>query len=322
MNVALPAAAVCAIVVTYNRKEMLARCLDALLRQTVEISTIVVVDNASTDGTAEMLRSEPYATSRAIEYLQLPDNGGGAAGFHHGFRSALATAAEWLWAMDDDGLPAPDALEQLLAAPASAGPFRGPVVLAREITAKPEAAADELAFPGSVETRSGRVDLRTIADLRQAAEAGVVQGYACAFNGVLIRRDAVERIGLPNKDFFIWGDEWDYLFRAREQGILVSTVLAATYWHPPDRTKRARLRVGPLTFDVPYADNAFRNYLLIRNHGYLAWRYRGVVAWVRHTIKYLLFHRGPLGSLTPSQVLRYAFEGLRGDLRGHVDYRA
>ena len=311
---------VCAVVVTYNRKELLRGCVEGLLAQSYRVHGILVIDNASTDGTGEFLRLHGLDASRGVEHVRLAENGGGAAGFHEGFKRALARQPDWIWAMDDDGLADPACLEHLLAAPSSAGPFRGPLVLARERMDDP--ANDTLAFAGGAETANGVVPLRTRSDLEALAAGGVVSGYACVFNGVLIRRDAADRIGLPDKKFFIWGDEWDYIFRAREAGVPITTVVSAVYWHPRDRTERAKIRFAGTEYEVPRADSAHRNYLLIRNHAYLAYRYRGLIAWLRHTLKYILYHRGPAGCFSWREVVRYSLEGRSGCFRNAVDVKS
>jgi rhamnopyranosyl-N-acetylglucosaminyl-diphospho-decaprenol beta-1,3/1,4-galactofuranosyltransferase len=305
---------VCAVVVTYNRKDLVVGCIDALLAQSQPVARLLIVDNASTDGTGELL-AERYGHDPRVEHIRLSENGGGAAGFHEGFKRALTFQPDWIWAMDDDGLPDRECLERLLRAGPSAGEFRGPLVLAREQMDDPT--NDELAFPSGLETPEGVVPLRTRGDIAARAEAGVLTGYASVFNGVLISRSAVERIGLPNRNFFIWGDEFDYIYRAKGQGIATTTVLDAIYWHPRDRATRATVRLGWLTYDVPRAEGELRNYLLIRNHAYLAHRYRGFVSWVRHTIKYIAYHQQHRGCFTWHQVIRYSLQGLRGSWSGH-----
>lgn len=102
---------VCAVVVTYNRKELLRKCLAALKSQTRKPDHILVVDNASTDGTPEMLKEE----FPQVEVLRLPENQGSAGGFHEGMNRAYEEGWDWIWIMDDDALPEPTALERLLA---------------------------------------------------------------------------------------------------------------------------------------------------------------------------------------------------------------
>jgi GT2 family glycosyltransferase len=90
---------VCAVVVTYNRRDLLRECLVSLQAQTHVPDTILVVNNASTDGTAQMLSAE-FAQ---LEVLTLAENVGGAGGFHAGMKWAYEQGYDWLWLMDDDG---------------------------------------------------------------------------------------------------------------------------------------------------------------------------------------------------------------------------
>ena len=104
---------IAAIVVTYNRKELLLRCLKKILEQEDVSCDVLVVDNASTDGTKTAV--EEIQDSRVI-YRNTGKNLGGAGGFNYGMRWALEAGYEYLWIMDDDTLPEPDALSQLWAA--------------------------------------------------------------------------------------------------------------------------------------------------------------------------------------------------------------
>ena len=99
---------VVAVVVTYNRLKLLKRNI-ACLRQNVPVSSIVVVNNGSTDGTAEWLK-----TQDDLVVLE-QENVGGAGGFYTGIEHAYRMGAEWVWCMDDDVFPRADCLEKLLA---------------------------------------------------------------------------------------------------------------------------------------------------------------------------------------------------------------
>ena len=106
---------VAAVLVTYNRKELLCECLDALLCQTTPIARIVLVDNASTDGTPELLAEKGYLENAVCDYHRMAVNTGGAGGFYEGVKRAYEAGFDWLWLMDDDVEPVPNALKKMLS---------------------------------------------------------------------------------------------------------------------------------------------------------------------------------------------------------------
>jgi rhamnopyranosyl-N-acetylglucosaminyl-diphospho-decaprenol beta-1,3/1,4-galactofuranosyltransferase len=212
--------------------------------------------------------------------------------------------------MDDDGLPDPQTLECLLA-PADVL-FRGPLILASE-----DAAGEKLAFDYWVKRDSGSVLLRTREEVEGAAEGGLLRGHLSPFNGVLVNREVIERVGLPKKDLFLWGDEWDFFYRAEKAGVSIATVVDALFRHPTNKLMWRNFKIFNRKFDVPYSDSPFRNYLLIRNHAYLMSRHKSLTAWLKFTVKYLLYYSAHFRQLSPLNVLMYSLEGLRGNLRGH-----
>ncbi len=185
---------VCAIVVTYNRAGLLRACLAALGAQTRAPDAILVVDNASTDGTRALLRAEfPEAT-----VLALVTNQGGAGGFHQGMKWAYGRGFDWLWVMDDDAHPAPDCLAKLVAC------CRPNAVL---VPVQQDSGGRCYGF---ALWRNRYLDVT--ADI--VAQGQPVGGnFVFHFVGPLIAREVVARIGLPNKEFFIWFDDIEYALR-------------------------------------------------------------------------------------------------------------
>ena len=122
-------ARVVAVVVTWNRRDLLVESLAALRAQTHPPAEIVVVDNASTDGTTELLRDE----SDGLQVVHLTRNTGGAGGFAAGIERALTLEPDLVWLLDDDTVPTETAAERLVAAWAAyPGPVR-PAVLASRV---------------------------------------------------------------------------------------------------------------------------------------------------------------------------------------------
>src|SRR5690349_1565186 len=105
-----------ALVITWNRKDLLTECVGAILGQTHPIDRLLIVDNGSTDGTRDHLEECGYLNHPKVEYFRFEVNGGPAFGFNFGFQQAVRGSHNWLWVMDDDVIPRSDALERLLTA--------------------------------------------------------------------------------------------------------------------------------------------------------------------------------------------------------------
>ena len=202
---------VCAIVVTFNRSQLLGRCLRALQKQLPD-ADILVVNNASSDDTSEVLaRDFPE-----IQLLDLPQNVGGAGGFEAGMRHAYELGYEYLWLMDDDGVPAADCLRELLA---HATPQRVTVPVQQ----------DGQQFYGAVIGWNNRRDVTP----EIVTDKKVVSGhFTFAFVGPLIGRSVVERVGFPRGDFFIWFDDFEYALRIhRQRDLQIVIVPDARFFH-------------------------------------------------------------------------------------------
>src|SRR5690606_4998983 len=123
---AAPLGRVVAVVVTYNRAELLQACLDGLAAQTRPVDAVVVIDNASSDGSGDVARAHPVGA----EVHTLGVNVGGAGGFAAGMALALTGLdPDWLWLMDDDTVPTPSALAEAEHAVARAPGARDRLVL-------------------------------------------------------------------------------------------------------------------------------------------------------------------------------------------------
>jgi GT2 family glycosyltransferase len=194
-----PMGPICAVVVTHNRSEMLRRCLAALAEQQRPPERILVVDNASTDGTAAMLEHE----HPTVEVLRLAVNEGGAGGFHEGIRHAYEDGAEWLWLMDDDTIATPAALGELLAAVERLDGST-PALLASRVIWR-DGAMHPMNFPIFERRRMERV----IA----SAERGLLPIRGATFVSLLLHRHAIDRYRLPLKHFFLWADDIEYTSR-------------------------------------------------------------------------------------------------------------
>ena len=97
---------VCAIVVTYNRKELLEKQIDEIINnQIYKIDTYYIVDNCSTDSTRDVVEKFENNDNVTIKYLKTLSNCGGAGGFSYGLKKAYDDGYDWYILMDDDGRP-------------------------------------------------------------------------------------------------------------------------------------------------------------------------------------------------------------------------
>lgn len=214
-----------AVVVSYNRKALLQQCLNALVAQTVRPEKILVVDNASTDGTLEMLRQEGWLRQPGVELHPLSENSGGAGGFSAGLRFALDGGASWVWMMDDDAAPHPNALEELLRAVEREGDVYGSLAVSAGV---PAWATTVLANPPYVAA--------TATDVPSAAPV-----ESLPFLGFLVNRSLVERIGLPDPGYFIAADDVEYCLRAQRAGARIIIAGRSHIEHPKADSYQARV---------------------------------------------------------------------------------
>ncbi|KQQ95866.1 glycosyl transferase [Leifsonia sp. Leaf325] len=199
---------VVAVIVAYNRSELLREAIEALLGQKRAVQAIVVVDNASTDDTAAVVAT----FGAAVDLVSLDRNTGGAGGFAVGMARALQHhRPDWLWIMDDDTIPTATALEALLAAvDGSDLVVAGSRVVWTDGQDHPMNTPRRKPFVSAVESE-------------QAGSRGNLPVRSTSFVSMFARADVVREVGLPIADYFIWNDDFEYstrLLRGR-RGVFV-----------------------------------------------------------------------------------------------------
>lgn len=187
---------ICAVVVTYNRLELLKLTIDKLLKQSRAVDEIIIINNSSTDGTEEYLSK---MINNKINVVNLEKNLGGSGGFYEGIKKSFEKHYDYLWIMDDDTLCTETALEEL-------------------INGINKANDNEIGFVCSnVLFKDKKPCLMNLPVLcnewNEKADKGLIQLKATSFVSVLISTKAIKQIGLPIKEFFIWGDDYEYTCR-------------------------------------------------------------------------------------------------------------
>ena len=199
---------VIAIVVTYNRLSLLTACISALKKQTKQADAILVINNGSTDNTEQWLKAQ-----KGLHFIT-QNNTGSGGGFETGIKWAYKNAFSWMWCMDDDGYPKEDALEKILAPELSWLCLRNCAVINKD---------DKKSFVWKTKNYA------TIHDV----DTNIIEGIGHPFNGTMIHRNIVERVGFPKEQFFLWGDESEYLYRiTKKNKIPVCTIADSIHYHP------------------------------------------------------------------------------------------
>jgi rhamnopyranosyl-N-acetylglucosaminyl-diphospho-decaprenol beta-1,3/1,4-galactofuranosyltransferase len=191
---------VTAVLVTYNRRELLLESLAAVHGQSRPPDTVIVIDNASSDDTAAAVRTR----FPAVQLAELPCNTGGAGGFAYGLALALAGAADLVWLMDDDTMPQPRALAALLDA-RSRLPGRPPALVASRVLW-----TDGRPHPMNTPRTK---PFASKAELGAAAAAGCRPIRSASFVSVLVDAGACRQRGLPLADYFLWNDDFEFTAR-------------------------------------------------------------------------------------------------------------
>lgn len=243
---------VAVVLVTFNRADLLARALGGLQASTRLPEAVFVVDNASTDHTAEVLAA---ATNPGLQVLTMTENTGGAGGFRAGVEAAHAAGFDRIWLIDDDVVPAPDCLEVLMAADADC------LMVVRQDLAgnlvEKSALRFNLSNPLALKPKTAMVET-TYGTRAAMPERVAVENVA--FEGFMVRRDVVTEIGLPDDSFFIFYDDVDYAIRARAAG--------RTIW-----ALRDAVLVRQLDFNQQHDLSGWKGYYMYRNLFAVHFRY-------------------------------------------------
>ena len=194
----------CAVVVTYNRKQLLTECINGLTEQNLRPDKILVIDNLSTDGTDQLFSANGRFCLEYIEYRRMEKNLGGAGGFYEGVRLAWEQGFDWIWIMDDDTIPTPSALEEML---------RGREKIAGEVSFLASAVYGTNNEPMNVPDLDYRRSGNGYPDWYYYSYEGIIKIESATFVSILINRNAVSKVGFPYKKLFIWGDDKEYTLR-------------------------------------------------------------------------------------------------------------
>jgi len=186
-----------AVVVTYNRKELLSECIEALLKQECDFLDVLIVDNASTDGTRRYI--DKYIKNKRVLYENTGSNIGGAGGFNYGMKKGVELGYDYIWLMDDDTIVKKDSLTNLL-----------------------KADEDLKGNYGFLSSRTLWTD-ESICLMNKQKEklfqkkSKYPKIRFASFVSFFVKTDIIKEVGLPIKDFFIWSDDVEYSMRIQKK---------------------------------------------------------------------------------------------------------
>ena len=187
---------IAAVVVTYNRKELLVQCIAHILNQQDISCDVLVVDNASTDDTAEYVQSIPDSR---VRYRNTGANLGGAGGFHFGLQWAAESRYDYIWIMDDDCLPNEDALKTFWDAHIQLNGDYGWL------------SSQALWTDGKI----CRMNIQRVTPFKKVSDfaSNLSPAVAASFVSLFMPVSHIGTYGLPIKEFFIWADDLEYTRR-------------------------------------------------------------------------------------------------------------
>ncbi|MBQ2204306.1 MAG: glycosyltransferase [Lachnospiraceae bacterium] len=187
-----------AIIVTYNRLELLKECINSLLNSD-EVVDILVVNNNSTDGTKEYLNNLSNNGKNKTYVFNLETNLNGAGGFNFGIKKALEHNYKYFWIMDDDTIVYKNSLSVLYK-------------VANELN-------DEFGFLSSkvlwkdLSICKTNIQRKAVARRIKDFKSHLVKVDYCSFVSCFVKSEDVKNIGLPIKEFIIWTDDLEWTRR-------------------------------------------------------------------------------------------------------------
>lgn len=314
---------VCAIIVTYNRKALLARCIQSVQLQSYMLNSILVIDNASTDASYEFLVNDGLIANKDVIdetlidvsldknqmfYYRTKSNIGGAGGFYTGLKIAREqNVYNAFWLMDDDGYPSIDCLGKQIF---YLGKYDYVMPVSIDID-------DHAKLSWATRKRNGK---KTNIYSSIKKDWGDLIPFIFPFNGSLLSSKIVDRVGYINPDLFIWGDDYEHYYRCLKFGFTPVTLLDAIFYHPVNKASAIPILFG--IFQVPYVDSKLKFICLIRNWAFIYKKNRRCFAVVKsffaYTWLFLITRKMDISGY--KLYLVSTLDGFREDFTRHLKY--
>lgn len=209
---------IAAVIVTYNRIDLLKKVLKAFEGQLELPDIIVIVNNASTDGTAEYLDSWKSSTrcDAKIIVINNKENLGGSGGFYVGSKEAISLGADWIWVSDDDAIPNKNVFLLARKHIDSLGKDEDVSAICGKIIVNGKIAETNRNFRKRGLFRYRLIDVPIDYYEKDSFEIGCF-----SYLGVFMNAKKIKEVGLINPDFFIWIDDVEHSWRLSKVGKII-----------------------------------------------------------------------------------------------------
>lgn len=266
---------VAAVVVTYNRKELLKECVNALLDQDYENLDVLIVDNASTDGTKDYIKAE--LKNKRVNYVNTGANLGGAGGFNYGIKEAYKMGYDYFWIMDDDCIVHKDSLTKLLDADKKLNGEYG--FLSSKVLWKDDSIC-------TMNIQKVKMT-KWMKDFDTNYQSIVLASFVSLF----LKKEVIEEFGLPIKDFFIWTDDWEFTRR-------ISRKMKCYFISDSVVTHKSKENAGA---SIAVVDERLERFKYLYRNDCVLYRGEGFKGWLMFNVRILIHKFRILKSNKPNK---------------------
>lgn len=269
---------------------MLANLLNDLCAQIRLPDEIILIDNASQDGTEEMVRLN-YPN---VNYIKLKENMGSAGGYHVGIKIA-AEKSDFIYTLDDDVQLKPNTLSEII---------RGFYTVEKTLSSK--IAAVRSVGERHSELFATRMDIYT-------------------WRGTLFKTSIVREMGLPSPDFFIYGEDLEYSLRLAKKGYcfywIPASICQERHRDQDGKTYAEIFGKRSVRYQDPFRlYYAFRNEIFICLHYHLVLKLFHTVMYAMKVILMILASEGWSGQKAIRAVTKGMIDGFIGRLGKNLRY--
>ena len=210
------------VILNTNRRDDTLECINSLNASTYDNHSIIVLDNQSTDGSVDVIKN----TYPEIQIIELHENLGYGGNNNVGIKAAIERKADWIFVLNEDVIVSPNCLEQIVES-GERDPdigIIGPIVYHHQSPHLIQSAGGTLGQHWEV--AHAAVDEPDHGQFNNTREVDWISGC-----GIVVRRQAIEEVGLIDDRFFYYWDETEWCMRMHDNGWKVILVPSAKIWH-------------------------------------------------------------------------------------------